>query len=266
MNSREIQELQELYSEVYEEKSGFPRPTFMPKSRERNIGPHDDWKDKTPTEWGDKTSEQKKADKLKSRASAVVQTQRRQDRETGVAEDYNFYDVILSHLLDEGYADTEQAAEAIMVNMSEDWRESIVEEVLDERKYEADEKLPGSGKTPNEKMQRAQGKHGANYMSARGDLRFRGNPKNSYHSRGRKVMRIKDIIASGEDPRNSTQVGIGWGNDARKIGRPGDRPEDRTKKTNRTEDDDAKSTHTQGGLRAHKTKAGGYRTLKKKEG
>jgi len=48
-------------------------------------------------------------------------------RKTGVsAESYDLYDIILSHLLDEGYADTEQAAEAIMVNMSEDWRESIV--------------------------------------------------------------------------------------------------------------------------------------------
>ena len=47
---------------------------------------------------------------------------------------YDIYDIILSHLLDEGYADTQEAAEAIMVNMSEDWRESIIEEVeqLDE--------------------------------------------------------------------------------------------------------------------------------------
>ena len=48
-------------------------------------------------------------------------------------EEVDIYDIILSHLLDEGYADTYEAAEAIMVNMSEDWRESIVEEVLDER-------------------------------------------------------------------------------------------------------------------------------------
>ena len=46
--------------------------------------------------------------------------------------EYDLYDIILSHLLDEGYADTQQAAEAIMVNMSEEWRGSIVEEVLDE--------------------------------------------------------------------------------------------------------------------------------------
>ena len=43
-------------------------------------------------------------------------------------EEFDAYDVILSHLIDEGYADTQEAAEAIMVNMSEDWRESIFEE------------------------------------------------------------------------------------------------------------------------------------------
>ena len=42
-------------------------------------------------------------------------------------EETDLYDIILSHLLDEGYAETPEAAEAIMVNMSEDWREDIVE-------------------------------------------------------------------------------------------------------------------------------------------
>ena len=51
--------------------------------------------------------------------------------EFNVKED--IYDIILSHLLDEGYADTQKAAEAIMVNMSEDWRESIVETRMDPR-------------------------------------------------------------------------------------------------------------------------------------
>ncbi len=53
--------------------------------------------------------------------------------DTSLDEEYDLYDIILSHLLDEGYADTEQAAEAIMVNMSEDWRESIVETRMDPR-------------------------------------------------------------------------------------------------------------------------------------
>jgi len=52
-------------------------------------------------------------------------------------EEVDLYDIILSHLLDEGYADTEQAAEAIMVNMSEDWRESIVEGSVADRAVRA---------------------------------------------------------------------------------------------------------------------------------
>ena len=42
-------------------------------------------------------------------------------------EGYDLYDIILSHLLDEGYADTQEQAQVIMTNMSEEWRESIVE-------------------------------------------------------------------------------------------------------------------------------------------
>lgn len=38
------------------------------------------------------------------------------------------YDVVLSHLLDEGYADTEEAAISIMANMSENWIDSIIYE------------------------------------------------------------------------------------------------------------------------------------------
>jgi len=46
-------------------------------------------------------------------------------RNVQVHED--LYDVILSYLLDEGYAESVEQAEVIMVNMSEEWRESIVE-------------------------------------------------------------------------------------------------------------------------------------------
>ena len=48
-------------------------------------------------------------------------------------EQLDLYDIILSHLIAEGYADTEEAAERIMVNMSEEWRESIVETRMDPR-------------------------------------------------------------------------------------------------------------------------------------
>ena len=48
-------------------------------------------------------------------------------------EAVDLYDIILSHLLDEGYADTYESAERIMVNMSEEWRDSIIETRMDPR-------------------------------------------------------------------------------------------------------------------------------------
>jgi len=41
-------------------------------------------------------------------------------------EAVDLYDLILSHLLDEGYAETVENAKSIMVNMSEDWKNSII--------------------------------------------------------------------------------------------------------------------------------------------
>ena len=50
-------------------------------------------------------------------------------------EEVDIYDIVLSHLLDEGYADTIESAEAIMVNMSEEWRDEIIDEAyVDYRK------------------------------------------------------------------------------------------------------------------------------------
>jgi hypothetical protein len=40
----------------------------------------------------------------------------------------DMFEHILEHLVSEGYADTEESALAIMANMSEEWRESIVED------------------------------------------------------------------------------------------------------------------------------------------
>ena len=88
-------------------------------------------------------------------------------------EEFDVYDVILFHLLDEGYAETEEAAEAIMVNMSEEWRESIVEEILDEAE--------GSyGQTP--KARAAMGKL---------EVSRRNKPVGEYSQRGEKTRKVK---------------------------------------------------------------------------
>ncbi|NBS62257.1 MAG: hypothetical protein EBT26_09535 [Microbacteriaceae bacterium] len=49
------------------------------------------------------------------------------------AEEIDVYDVVLSHLLDEGYAETYESAEKIMVNMSESWVDEILEGLTPEQ-------------------------------------------------------------------------------------------------------------------------------------
>ena len=46
----------------------------------------------------------------------------------------DLFNVILEYLITEGYADTQEAALAIMGNMSEDWRESIIVEDIESRR------------------------------------------------------------------------------------------------------------------------------------
>ena len=43
-------------------------------------------------------------------------------------EEVDIFDTILEHLIAEGYADTNEAALAIMANMSEEWRDNIIEQ------------------------------------------------------------------------------------------------------------------------------------------
>ena len=58
------------------------------------------------------------------RRAGVGQT----ERPTGALNNSaDLFDIVKGHLMSEGFADTEEAALAIMANMSEEWRQSIVE-------------------------------------------------------------------------------------------------------------------------------------------
>ena len=78
---------QKTFSEFMIEasKSGSPRPTKLPRSRERDIGRHNDWKDPHPDtrDWDKRPPA---AERLARRARDVVGTRRREDKETGVYE------------------------------------------------------------------------------------------------------------------------------------------------------------------------------------
>ena len=73
-------------------------------------------------------SEVKKGAKgLVGRAARAVSRGAR-DVARKLGEDVDLYDVVLEHLLEEGYADTEEAATVIMANMSEEWKTKIIEQ------------------------------------------------------------------------------------------------------------------------------------------
>jgi hypothetical protein len=68
------------------------------------------------------------AAKVKPGQSGYNTIRTRLDADNDRQENYDAYDLVLSHLIDEGYANTYEAAEVIMVNMSEDWRQNIISE------------------------------------------------------------------------------------------------------------------------------------------
>ena len=101
-----------------------PKPAVKTITPEKPMGgdPMDQWTRANPT----------LAAKVKQGQSGYNTIRTRLDADNDRQENYDAYDLVLSHLINEGYADTQEAALAIMGNMSEDWRQSIVEEVFDE--------------------------------------------------------------------------------------------------------------------------------------
>ena len=66
-------------------------------------------------------------------------------------ESYDLYDLVLAHLIDEGYAETQESANAIMANMSEEWRDSIVEGIFDILPKSKGTTVPPDKRNPVEK-------------------------------------------------------------------------------------------------------------------
>jgi hypothetical protein len=126
MNSQDLHNLQEAYMDVYGLDEKFSDDTKRRATRHikdtkkllRSMG----------TEIDDKYNPEPEGYEPKSDKKIKKKTQK---------EQVDLYDIILSHLLDEGYAETQEQAEVIMVNMSEDWRESIVEELTGTRRKRA---------------------------------------------------------------------------------------------------------------------------------
>ena len=112
-------------------------------------------------------------------------------RHTNLNNSYDLYDVILSHLLDEGYAETVENAEAIMVNMSEEWRESIFEEVLDEAYVDYRKGKLSTGKSPQQRMSSKLDSINATARRERGEVPVGGSVFTPATTRSQKMGAVK---------------------------------------------------------------------------
>jgi hypothetical protein len=161
------------------------------------------------------------------------------------AQDNYEYHKLLKFLYFEGYADSYEEAEELLESITDDEFENLLE-----RKYDKDEKLPGSGKTPSEKMDTKRKQHrgrGTSSDPALGRSARHDPQRNSYFDRASTIDTVKDAQDAGEEPRDSSAFKNTIA--ARRRPRasyevPNERP---------------------GGLRAKNTQAGGYRTFTRKE-
>ena len=133
MDAQDFRSLQEAYLDVYEQEEVLDEISDELATAARNL------RQKRYTKSADQArnlqlSKGNRADMFYKNFDKTVKlndTLKSREKRTGTkiprVEQLDLYDIILSHLLDEGYAETPEAAERIMVNMSEDWRQSIFE-------------------------------------------------------------------------------------------------------------------------------------------
>ena len=132
MNSQDLRNLQEAYMNVYQQLDELTPATH--RNIERLVTKREKDARKAEDRTGHKfTPEYKKyfrTLKLGKVRSKFDHPASRSVEPASTNEETDLYDVILSHLIDEGYAETQEQAEVIMVNMSEEWRQSILSEAI----------------------------------------------------------------------------------------------------------------------------------------
>ena len=115
MNSQDFRNLQEAYLDVYENEQLDEMPyrvfTKNDKGEEVSVG------GKYTTGKTARTKANKEDEKVGGYRHSVRK----------VEEETDIFDYVMEYLISEGYADNEEAAESIMVNMGEEWIHTIVE-------------------------------------------------------------------------------------------------------------------------------------------
>jgi hypothetical protein len=124
MEAQNVKDLMEAYASVY------TQPEEQEVLTEDPVQDYRDMKRDKENAAGMRGSELSHS--TKSYGGSAKTTSKPRSREFAHKEEVeiDLFDCILEYLVAEGYADTNENALVIMANMSEDWRESIVETVM----------------------------------------------------------------------------------------------------------------------------------------
>jgi hypothetical protein len=122
---------------------------------------------------------------------------------------------------------------------------------------EFEDLLEAKKEFPTSKVERQIDRHQSKSVGSWSSRGGNSNPRktSSYDTRARKMSAVKSSVERGEDPTKDSVQG-----DRRKIF-----TKEYGQNVSAKTVDNEKSAYTPGGLRAHQTRAGGYRTLTRKE-
>ena len=121
------------------DESGLPQDTIQRAVKERQKRVDVAYAKDTPE--GD--AEGKAGMKKLRRSKSQLDINKPREVRMRANEEVDIFDAILEHLIAEGYADTNESALVIMANMSEEWREEILEG--EEKKEESQKPFTGEG-------------------------------------------------------------------------------------------------------------------------
>ena len=116
-----------------------------------------------------------------------------------LGEGVDLFDYILEHLVAEGYADTNEAALAIMANMSEEWREEIVEAATDQSDQQIERGIKTTYKAGNVLDNQHQGR-------SRGLSRLSPREREAKTERMRKRLKTRRDDLFGERNRREDEA------------------------------------------------------------
>jgi DNA-directed RNA polymerase specialized sigma54-like protein len=127
MESKQVRDLMEAYASIYEKKED-PEMEEGENEEEEDEDSKKGSKMKTQKK---KKEEEEDEDLEETASNPSSQLRKMRDKnfpqQKPLEENADLFDYLLEYLVAEGYADTNKAALAIMANMSEEWKQSIVE-------------------------------------------------------------------------------------------------------------------------------------------